>query len=115
MVVKIDGIWYMNLSLRAGISVVGRPSVSSHSPLEAQRTRVVVRIAAHEHVLHESLGAYDFDIHALGGKRKSDAVDLLGLPALLDAVIDKSNETGCDDDTVIISISIKYAQRCYFD
>ena len=54
-----------------------------------------LRVSSPKDLLHERLRSNVLE--CLGGQR--EAVDLPGLPALLDAVVDERHETGGHDDT----------------
>lgn len=65
---------------------------------------MMLRIPTGKHVLHESLRANDFDIQGFGHEWDPNLANLLSLPALLNAVIDKCHETGRDNDTVALLV-----------
>ena len=49
-------------------------------------------------MLHDGLWADSLEADGLGGQRQWDVVGLLGLPTILDAVVDKGHESGGHDD-----------------
>jgi hypothetical protein len=63
--------------------------VGCYRSMIAERTgRMALRVAPVKHLLYNGPGAAEFYIHGPGCQREGDAVDLPGLPAILDAVID---------------------------
>jgi len=68
---------------------------------------VIIRVPPAKNVLHEGARAAIAEIDRLGGQWHGDAVNLLGLPALLDAVVDKSHESSrhyYTDGELIVSL-----------
>ena len=61
----------------------------------------VIRVPTAKDVLHKASRSDVSQVDRLVGQRHRDAVHLLGLPSLLDAVINKSHEASCHDNAVV--------------
>lgn len=64
----------------------------------------MVGIPPAENVLHEAPRSDMAETDCLVSQWDGKAVNFLGLPPLLDAVVDESHETGCHDYTGVVSI-----------
>ena len=63
----------------------------------------MVRIPPAENMLHEAPRSDMAKTNCLVSQWDRKAVNFLGLPPLLDAVVDKSHETGCHDHAGAVS------------